>query len=52
MVGCILIGITSDAQVTIFSENMGTPVGNTAIATHDANNAFQNSAAFGPLVAS
>ena len=46
VVGCILIGITADAQVTIFSENMGTPVATTAIATHDSNNGFQNSAAY------
>ncbi|MGV3637953.1 MAG: beta strand repeat-containing protein, partial [Flavobacteriales bacterium] len=47
MVGCLLLlGTTSDAQVTIFSENMGTPGATTAIATHDANNGFQNSAAF------
>ena len=36
----------SDAQVTIFSENMGTVSANTAIATHDANNGFQNSALY------
>ncbi|MBL7954706.1 MAG: lamin tail domain-containing protein [Flavobacteriales bacterium] len=47
VVGCaLLLGFTAHAQVTIFSENMGTPSGTTAIATHDTNNGFQNSAAF------
>ncbi len=35
--------IFSFAQVTIFSENMGTVSGTTQIATHNTNNGFQNS---------
>ncbi|MEZ4755256.1 MAG: lamin tail domain-containing protein [Flavobacteriales bacterium] len=42
----LLTPAVSEAQVTIFSENMGTVSATTAIATHDANNGFQNSAAY------
>ncbi|MCB0769700.1 MAG: lamin tail domain-containing protein [Flavobacteriales bacterium] len=40
------LSTASMAQVTVFSENMGTPGGTTAITTHDGNNGFQNSATY------
>ena len=41
----LLMAVAVSAQ-TVFIENMGTVSSNTAIATHDANGGFQNSAAY------
>ncbi len=46
VVAVLLSPAATEAQVTIFSESMGTVTATTAIATHDANNGFQNSAAY------
>ena len=44
LLASLLIGTASIAQTTIFLESMGTVTANTAIATHDANGGFDNSA--------